>query len=174
MIKLTLNATAMHGGATPAMKELAEQKLAFLDGRIADYSTVRVAVVPEGNRGMIVTASIVTPDDHHIRMSQAGTDFYEIMPQLAVRLRETLNQHKEKVTDAAHGSGAGMGADAADALSTREKCIVASEMSEEAAVAEAEALGHSWFVFRNVDFVDTPLSIVYQRVAGGWGVMILR
>ena len=126
MIKLTLNATAMHGGATPAMKEFAEQKLAFLDGRIADYSTVRVAVVPEGDRGMIVTASVVTPDDHHIRMSQAGTDFYEIMPQLAVRLRETLNQHKEKVADAARASGAGMGADAADALGIRGLCSAIS------------------------------------------------
>lgn len=56
----------------------------------------------------------------------------------------------------------------------RRKAIVASSMSEKEAISQAEALGHSWFAFRNADLPGEPLSLLYSRVAGGWGIAEMR
>lgn len=177
MIDIRLNASAVHGGATDSMRALAEEKLSFLDGRIADDSIVRLTVAPEGKHSLALTVSVTAPDDYHIRLTQVGADYYTALPQLASRLKETLNQHAERMNDRAKRGGEA-GADDTHAPEplpiTRHKVVIASAMRESEAIAEAEALGHSLFVFRDTDVTDAPLSLIYQRVEGGWGLMQIR
>lgn len=152
------------------MQELAETKFAFLDGRIAEGSVVRLKIEPDGKHALESTVSVVAPDNRHIRISQSGADYYAVIPQLASRLRETLNQYTERMHAPAKVKAHDDIHAPAELPITRQKVIIAETMRESEAIAEAEALGHSWFAFRDADVPHAPTAVLYQRVAGGWGI----
>lgn len=52
----------------------------------------------------------------------------------------------------------------------RTKHFAVKPMSAEEAILQMNLLGHSFFVFRNSD--DDSLAIVYQRKAGGYGLIV--
>jgi len=82
-------------------------------------------------------------------------------------LEEAAKKHLKERTDKRQ-SGGSSSVDAIEpALIDRRKTIIASPMSETEAIEQAEALGHSWFAFRNTDLPGTPLSLLYSRVVGG-------
>lgn len=174
MVKLTIKATT-HGGVTPAMRELAEKKFSFLDGRVAEDSGARLTVSPEG-QCISVDVEVTTLDHHRISMAHGGRDFYTIIPQLAASLKETLNQYDDKrhteyqrvgdVPEEAECSGP------SDLDGFR--VVIASEMNEYDAIAEAEREGHRWYAFRDIELVDTPIAIVYQRADNSWATAVIR
>lgn len=174
-MKITFNASQIHGGLTDAMRTYAEQELAWLDRSLAPDTCVRISVTPESARTLCVKCSAVLADDHHIRMSESAEDFYLAIHTLSARMRETVNQHNAKHNDhrQAHAETA-VELPEEDDLIVRRKVILASPMTENEAIAEAERLGHAWFAFRNADQAGQPLTLLYSRFSGGWGTAELK
>lgn len=174
MVKLTIKATT-HGGVTPAMQELAEKKFDFLDGRVANDSDARLTVSQEG-QNISVTVAVITLDHHRISMEHRGRDFYTIIPQLASSLKETISQYDDK----RHTSYQLAGDEPEDADCSVPpdlddfRVVIASEMNEGDAIAEAEREGHRWYAFRDIELVDTPIAIVYKRADNSWATAVIR
>lgn len=173
-MRVLINASRVHGGLTPAMQAFLEKELADLEEYLAPDSAVSVSVVPDGPRAIAVNASMVLKDNYHVRRSKTSEDFYIAAHTIYKGLEEAAKKHLNERTDKRQ-SGGSSSVDAIEpALIDRRKTIIASPMSETEAIEQAEALGHSWFAFRNTDLPGTPLSLLYSRVVGGWGIAELR
>lgn len=169
------HASQIHGGLTDAMRDYATRELDWLDRCLAPDTPVTISVTPEGAHTLCVKLSAVLSDDHHIRMTERSDDFYIAMHMLSARLRETVNQHNAKRDDKRQAPAEiTVSEPHDDDPIVRRKLILASPMTESAAMAEAERLGHAWFAFRDLDQPGTPLVLLYSRFAGGWGVAELK
>ena len=170
------HASQIHGGLTDAMRDYATRELDWLDRCLAPDTPVTISVMPEGAHTLCVKLSAVLSDDHHIRMTERSEDFYIAMHMLAARLQETVSQYTDKQTDRKQKGAPVMNVETeteSDPI-VRRKLILASPMTESAAMAEAERLGHAWFAFRDLDQSGQPLVLLYCRFAGGWGIAELK
>lgn len=173
-MRVIINASRIHGGLTPAMQSFLEKELADLEEYLAPDSAVSVSVVPDGPRAIAVNASMVLKDNYHIRRSEKSEDFYIAARKIYKSLDDAAKRHLQERTDKRQAGTKAKVEMPEASLIARRKTIIASTMSEAEAIAQAEALGHSWFAFRNADLPGEPLSLLYGRVAGGWGIAELR
>lgn len=174
-MSFVFHASQIHGGLTDAMRDYATRELDWLDRCLASDTPVTISVTPEGTRTLCVRLSAVLSDDHHIRMTERAEDFYLAMHVLSARLRETVNQYNAKRDDKRQTAAEiTVSEPHDDDPIVRRKLIIASPMSEAAAIDEAERLGHAWFAFRDLDQSGQPLVLLYNRFAGGWGIAELK
>ena len=173
-MRVLINASRVHGGLTPAMQAFLEKELADLEEYLAPDSAVSVSVVPDGPRTISVNASMVLKDNYHIRRSEKSEDFYSAAHEIYKSLDDAAKRHLQERTDKRQAGTKAKVEMPEASLIARRKTIIASTMSEAESIAQAEALGHSWFAFRNADLPGEPLSLLYSRVSGGWGIAELR
>lgn len=173
-MRILINAAQVHGGLTPAMQSFLEKELADLEEYIAPDSAVSVSVSPDGPHMLSVNASIVLRDNYHVRRTEKSEDFYIAAHSIYRSLEEAAKRHLQLRTDKRQAAAKPETEMQETGPVVRRKTIIASSMSEKEAISQAEALGHSWFAFRNADLPGEPLSLLYSRVAGGWGIAEMR
>lgn len=173
-MQIIIHASQIHGGLTPAMQSYLEKTLKALEEYTAPGSTINISAVPAGPHTIEVNASMVLKDNYHVRRSEKSEDFYIAAHEIYKSLEDAAKRHLKERTDKRQAGAKAVTETPEASLVARRKTIIASPMSEADAIAQAEALGHSWFAFRDIDLPGEPLSLLYSRVAGGWGIAEMK
>jgi putative sigma-54 modulation protein len=159
---------------TDAMRSYAEDKLSKLDrfsDQIVDARVVMSYDERVGGAPAKVEVQLNVPNGM-VRAEERGLDTYAAIDQVVDKLERQLKRFKgrfiakrneEKPEPAPVDEGP------AEPRIVRTKRHVLRPMSPEDAAIQMEALGHSFFVFRNVD--TDLVTVIYLRRDGNYGII---
>lgn len=155
------------GNFTPAMKDYVEEKLSKIEKKGIECENVRVKldILPVEK---VLEISI----NNKIRNSKKGDDFYALVVDVVdsicsqITRYKKYNHHKNRVVDVAPVE---MVEDAVKiAKISRNKIVILESLSVDEAIENMEILGHSFFVYRDIDFKDN-VCVVYKRKDDTYG-----
>lgn len=159
------------GNFTVAMKEYTEEKLSKLN-QVGTYKIVRTVLTVLPNKKFSLEISL----DNKVRASARGEDFYTLVIECVEKLFSQITKYK-KYLDKRH-SDSKITLDPLLSMDdipdvVREKTLIVEEMSREEAIANMEILGHTFFIFRDID-AQNNITVVYKRKDETYGSILCR
>ena len=156
------------GGFTKAMIDYSEEKIS----KLSKYTKTADAVVSYSSLKddkFKVEVSL----NNQIRATAVGVDFYALIGDVVNKLELQIKRFKSTATfkEKHHGILAS-DFEAEDDLIEKEKVVILDEISSDEAIDEMELLGHTFYVYRDIDRKAT--CIVYKRADGTYGLMETR
>jgi putative sigma-54 modulation protein len=151
------------GNFTTAMKDYVEEKISKISKKGIECESVRVKLD-------------ILPNDKHleisinnkIRNSKKGDDFYALVVDVVdsicsqVSRYKKYNHHKNRVVE----EFANVEFEPDDNMKigeiSRNKIVILESLSVDEAIENMEILGHSFFVYRDIDCKDN-ICLVYKR-----------
>ncbi|MFC4777802.1 ribosome hibernation-promoting factor, HPF/YfiA family [Paenibacillus sp. GCM10023252] len=175
------NIRGQHIPLTDALKDYAEKKLSrlekYFDAPITSETTVTLAVT-KGNHSVEVTIPL---RGVMLRAEDKSPDMYASIDNVVEKLERQIRKHKTKVNRKFRYDGgirtlfkeegsAVRVLDEEDELEVvRTKRHAIKPMDIEEAILQMNMVGHSFFVFSNVD--SKEISVVYKRDDGKYGLI---
>ncbi len=164
---------------TDAMRSYAEDKLQRLDrffDQIVDARVVMSYDERVGGEPARVEVQVNVPNGI-VRAEERGADTYAAVDLVVDKLERQLKRFKQRLRDKRPEAPAPAAAAAPqdDEPTEREPSIVRTKryvlrpMSPEDAALEMEAMGHAFYLFRNVD--TDLVSVIYLRHDGDYGMI---
>lgn len=156
------------------MREKIEKKLSFLNKYllIDDNTTSRVVCK---NLPNTIKVEITIPTKIGILRSEVeDEDFYAAVDLSIDKLEDQIRRQKTRLSRRHKDSLAeGFASDATSSVEEQEvvrtKNIVAEEMSLDEAILRMGMLGHSFFIYKDID--SDKVAVVYTREKGGYGLI---
>lgn len=158
------------GNFSVAMKEYTEEKLARLSA-LGSYRDVRVTLTVLPNKKFNLEMSL----DNKVRANSNGEDFYTLVIDCIDKLFSQLSKYK-KYLDKKYNDRPILDSvmELTDEYTVaREKVLIVEEMCQEEAIANMEILGHSFFIFKDIDS-ENYITVVYKRKDGTYGTIQCR
>jgi len=159
---------------TDAMRSYAEDKLGKLNrftDQIVDARVVMSYDDRVGGEPAKVEVQINVPNGM-LRAEERGVDTYAAIDMVVDKLERQLKRFKDRVRgkrgEAPPAAEPEAPIETAPAI-VRTKRYVMRPMSPEDAAVEMEAVGHAFYVFRNVD--TDLISVIYLRHDGDYGLI---
>lgn len=157
----------------PDFIQRAEKRLGKLDKFFTPNAAAQVTVTVEKSgqtvelmvrdKGLAVRAEKMAP-----RMEDALDDAVELLERRVIKNRKRLG---DRLTKAAAELPAPAPAEEEDAYDViREKHFSVKPCTVEEAILEMDLLGHSFYLFRNVD--SDEIQVVYRRAQGSYGLLV--
>jgi len=160
---------------TDAMRQYTEEKLAKLDRFAGQIVDARVVMSYDTNQNAANPAKVevqVNVPNGIIRAEERAQDTYAAIDLVVDKLDRQLNRFKGRMI-AKRGEAAPQPVEPEpepEAPSiVRVKRHVMRPMAPEDAAVQMEALGHNFFMFRNVD--TDMISVIYLRNDGDYGLI---
>ncbi len=159
---------------TDAMRSYAEDKLTKLDrfsDQIVDAKVTMSYDERLGGSPCKVEVQVNVPSGM-VRAEERGADTYAAIDLVVDKLERQLKKYKGRmIAKRAEGAPAPEPElpEPSEPTIVRTKRYVLRPMSSEDAAIEMEALGHAFFVFRNVD--TDLVSVIYLRHDGDYGLI---
>jgi putative sigma-54 modulation protein len=154
---------------TEAMKSYAEEKISKLSKHF-DVDGARFSLKKEG---LLIKLEISLPGN--VRSSKSGEDYYslllEVISQIESQVKKSKSVKSKKVSLKNQDPLIWYEETEIKEYKIREKVVPTEEMYKEEAIEKMELLGHSFFVF--VDLEGKRTSVVYKRNDGDYGCLIL-
>ena len=169
-MKITVSGKQMT--VRPSLKELTEKKLAKFDRFFGDEAE---ATVSYSCRHDLQYVEITIYYGGTIFRAEEGADSFQTAIDRAIealerQMRKNKTRLEKRLREGAFDPMPGdLDEEEEGEFQIRTKYIPYKPMSVEEAILQMNLLGHSFFVFRNVE--DGVLSIVYARKQGGYGVI---
>jgi putative sigma-54 modulation protein len=155
---------------TSAMKKYTENKLQKLGKYLDDISTGSVTLKREG-KGIKLEISL-----EGVRSSKAGEDFYTLVLDVIEQLERQISKFRE-IDKSRRRKNFKEYIDhikeeviAQPKTAVREKFLILSPITENEAIQELEVLGHTFFVYKDIDRRKT--CVVYKRNDGQYGLIV--
>ena len=160
---------------TAAIKEYIENKLSRLDKYFQDSDEIEASVLTKVN-GKKQTIEVTIPTKHFtLRNEETNEDLYAAIDKIVDKLERQIRKNKEKINkkvnktlikDFEH--------DLVDELSEEERIVKRKHVElkpidEEEAIIQMEMLGHSFFVYKDVD--TNEVCVLYKRNNGNYGII---
>lgn len=156
------------GDFTEAMKDYTRHKLEKLEKQGMDVKDVRVKLDIVGEN-LIVEVSV----NNKIRNTEIGTDFYKLLVKVIDNLCLQDSRYKDYYENKkAKEDAKNISTDEIEIA--RNKIIFLNEMSQEDAIEQMELLGHTFFVFKDIDSRLDDCQVVYKRKDGTYGIIHCR
>lgn len=157
----------------PDFTQRAEKKLAKLDKFFTPDASAQVTVTVEKSgqtvelmvrdKGLAVRAEKMAP-----RMEDALDDAVELLERRVIKNRKRLG---DRLTKAAVEMPAPAPAEEEEGYEViREKHFTVKPCTVEEAILQMDLLGHSFYLFRNVD--TDEVQVVYRRAQGSYGLLV--
>lgn len=161
---------------TSAIKSYIEDKIGKLDKYFNDTSDMVASVVIKV-RGNEQKIEITVPAHHYtLRSEEAHSDLYAAIDLTVDKLERQIRKNKTKINSKIkHNVIQNFDATLEDTLESddsvvlKRKRIDMKPMDEEEAILQMEMLGHSFFVFKNVD--TDSICVLYVRKDGNYGII---
>lgn len=154
------------GNFTAAMKNYTEEKLGKLTNRGIDISNTRVKLTILPNE-KLVEISI----DNKIRASEKGEDFYNLVVDVVGKISSQYSRFKS-YRKSIEFPVEGMAPEIEDKI-VKEKIFFLNEMTDEEAIENMELLGHSFYVYQDIDRGGRTC-IIYKRENETYGIIECR
>ena len=163
---------------TESMEAYAKEKLNKLDKYIEDTSAKATVLVKI--RGHLHKVEVTIPLKNIIlRAEESQEDFYAAIDVVIDKLERQIRKNKTRIAstkrkeakDFAYGYIEELDSDDDEEEKTvvKRKKIDLKPMDEEEAILQMELLGHSFYLFKDMD-TDKP-TLVYKRKDGNYGVI---
>lgn len=178
MIQLTIK--DVHGSITEAMKDIANDKFAFLE-KLTNGGDINIAIAREGKKFKAIAQFSLS--GQYIKVeSNTEEDAYVAMDELAGKAKEVTQDNRNKLkrvskikSDERRESSKKAVVEEEVVVSkiVRRKKFQTKPMTEDGAIGEMEALGHDSFVFMNAE-LEGKICMLYTRKSGGYGLIELE
>ena len=163
---------------TDAIKEYIENKLTRLDKYFQDSDEIEANVLTKVN-GKNQTIEVTIPTKHFtLRNEETNEDLYAEIDKIVDKLERQIRKNKEKINKKVNTTLINdFEYDLIDELSEDEKIVKRKNVElkpidEEEAIIQMEMLGHSFFVYKDVD--TNEVCILYKRKNGNYGIIETR
>lgn len=165
------------GNFTESMKDYTEKKLQKLANRGVDYENARVTYERIAKNNCIVEISI----GNKIRAKKSGLaeDFYNIVLEVISCLISQADRYNKYVSKKRNENVVETMTPEPEEVDeeniakytiSKEKTLYVEGMHFEDAVEEMEVLGHTFFVYKDID-MNYDVCIVYKRYDGTYGTI---
>ena len=157
---------------TDAIKEYIENKLARLDKYFQDSDEIEANVLTKVN-GKKQTIEVTIPTKHFtLRNEETNEDLYAAIDKIVDKLERQIRKNKEKINNKTLIND--FEYDLVDELSEDEKVVKRKNVElkpidEEEAIIQMEMLGHSFFVYKDVN--TNEVCVLYKRKNGNYGII---
>ena len=158
---------------TEAIKDYTETKLGKLEKYFKDDDvTANVLTRVRGN-SQIVEVTIPT-DKFILRSEEENDDLYAAIDLVTDKLERQIRKNKTRLNRNIKGSVKEFNFDIKDEEESNEKIVKRKNiemkpMDEEEAILEMELLGHSFFVYKDMD--TNNICVLYKRKDGDYGLI---
>lgn len=160
---------------TDAIKEYIENKLARLDKYFQDSDEIEAIVLTKVN-GKNQTIEVTIPTKHFtLRNEETNEDLYAAIDKVVDKLERQIRKNKEKINKKVNKTLINdFEYDLVDELSEDEKVVKRKNVElkpidEEEAIIQMEMLGHSFFVYKDVN--TNEVCVLYKRKNGNYGII---
>lgn len=156
---------------TPALKDYVERKISKLERYFDQIGDAKVTLNVEA--GLHVVEATILIDGIILRAEDSHDDMYAAIDAVSDKLERQVNRHKEKLYKRHKHSGLkeileeDFEEDPAKVVKTKRFNI--KPMDVEEALLQMELLGHSFFVYKDADTLET--CVVYKRKDGNYGLI---
>ncbi len=160
---------------TDAIKEYIESKLSKLDKYFENSDEIEATVLTKiAGRNQIIEVTI--PTKHFLlRNEESNEDLYAAIDKIVDKLERQIRKNKEKINSRINKTFIqDFEYDLEDEYVEEEKIVKRKKVElkpidEEEAIVQMEMLGHSFFVYKDVD--SNKVCIIYKRKNGNYGVI---
>lgn len=160
---------------TAAIKEYIENKLSRLDKYFQDSDEIEANVLTKVN-GKKQTIEVTIPTKHFtLRNEETNEDLYAAIDKIVDKLERQIRKNKEKINKKVNKTLINdFEYDLVDELSEEEKIVKRKNVElkpidEEEAIIQMEMLGHSFFVYKDVNINE--VCVLYKRKNGNYGII---
>lgn len=160
---------------TDAIKEYIENKLARLDKYFQDSDEIEANVLTKVN-GKKQTIEVTIPTKHFtLRNEETNEDLYAAIDKVVDKLERQIRKNKEKINKKVNKTLINdFEYDLVDELSEDEKIVKRKNVElkpidEDEAIIQMEMLGHSFFVYKDVN--TNEVCVLYKRKNGNYGII---
>ena len=162
---------------TDAMKRKVEEKLSKMDKYFVINEDVVAKVLARTYKTMQKVEITINTKMMDFRVEVTAKDFYEAVDLALDKLEGQMRKlktklcrrHKESLGESIAFENFINEEDDENDEMVRVKEVYLKPMDIEEAITRMEALGHSFFLYRDAD--DDLISVVYKRFDGGYGVI---
>ncbi|MGL5086079.1 MAG: ribosome hibernation-promoting factor, HPF/YfiA family [Clostridium sp.] len=162
---------------TPALKEMIEKKISKLEKYFEPQVEARAKLTVQKNRHIF---EVTIPFNGVIlRGEEASDDMYKSIDIVEEKLERQIRKQKTKLARRNAESLKFFGVDEVaiedDGIEDNEPSIVrmkkfcANAMSSEEAILQMELLGHSFFIYEDVN--ESNMCVIYKRKDGNYGLL---
>ena len=161
---------------TDAIKEYIENKLARLDKYFQDSDEIEANVLTKVN-GKKQTIEVTIPTKHFtLRNEETNEDLYAAIDKIVDKLERQIRKNKTRLNRNVKDNikEFNFDFDIKEEEEPKEKIVKRKDiemkpMDEEEAILEMELLGHSFFVYKDMDTNKT--CVLYKRKDGDYGLI---
>ena len=172
-MKITITGRNMKVGAR--LNDRIEKKLAKMNKYFKDDVEAQVKLSHENSVRQIVEITLYL-DGTILRAEETSNDMYMSIDKAIARLEGQIRRHRTKLEKRLHEEivaepveDVPVWEDPADEV-VRVKRFEVKPMAVEDAIAQMDMLGHSFFLYRDVEL--DAVAVVYLRKDGGYGQII--
>ena len=157
---------------TQAINDYLESKLSKVEKYFDDDVEAKAIISAKGREQKVEVT--IWSGKYNVRAEEINSDLYSAIDLVVEKLERQLKRYKDKFQ-----SKKAIKEDYVpeieeyfeeeDQTIVRRKEIFLKPIDEEEAITQMELLGHSFFVFKNVD--TNKINVVYKRKDGGYGII---
>lgn len=163
---------------TPALKEMVEKKISKLDKYFDPHVEARAKLTVQKNRHIF---EVTIPFNGVIlRGEEATDDMYKSIDIVEEKLQRQIRKQKTKLERRKNESFKSQYIDEVavedefegddnEPSIVRMKKFCANAMSSEEAILQMELLGHSFFIYEDID--EGSICVIYKRKDGNYGLL---
>ena len=162
-------------GNTDAIREYIEAKLSKLDKYFKDADDIEANVLTKVN-GRYQTIEVTIPTKHFtLRNEESNEDLYAAIDSIVDKLERQIRKNKEKINSKINKTYIqDFSQDLEDEFEQDEKVVRRKTgdlkpIDEEESIIQMNMLGHSFFVYKNVE--DGNICVIYKRKDGNYGLI---
>lgn len=160
---------------TEAIKEYIESKLSKLDKYFETSDDIEATVLTKVN-GREKVIEVTIPTKHFtLRNEEANEDLYAAIDKIADKLERQIRKNKEKINKKISKTFiSDFAPELADEYEEEESIVKRKEIElkpidEEEAIIQMEMLGHSFFIYKDVN--TKKVCVLYKRKNGNYGII---
>lgn len=177
-MEIYVNATKLHGGCSPAMRAMIEDKLSFANNFVKPDEQIKVSLdkVGRNKNSFKIHTSLVLNDNYHIHVDSSGNDFESALSDMKDDISDCITRHNTKKKDNKKRRGFKEKREYKDSIIEASENFIDSDniskrkdftielLSESEAISRMEEIGHDTYVFKNSDR-NGAYSMLYRREA---------
>ena len=157
---------------TEAISEYIKTKLSKVEKYFEDNVEAKAIISARGKDQKVEVT--IWSGKYNIRAEETHEDLYAAIDLVVEKLQKQLKKYKSKLTDTKRSAKEEYVPEIEEYFEEEETIVRRKEVflkpiDEEEAITQMELLGHSFFIFKNVE--NNKINVVYKRKDGDYGII---
>lgn len=157
---------------TDSIKDYIQEKLSKMDKYLDNPENVEAKILIKVKGVEQRVEVTIQTKGYFLRAEEAHSDLYAAIDLIIDKLERQFRKYKTKLLDKSRQENIQDSFDIEEAVEeeiVKRKKIYLKPMDEEEAIMQMELLGHTFFVFKNIE-TDT-ICVIYKRHDGNYGLI---